>query len=721
MREASEEGVALAGTFRTAWGRRGAECVATGRIAALALVMVTLLAASGSAQEDNERCFRCHGEKWIGERSARTLAAMVRVTDPSDPRLRSEEAIPGLYTPREAYDDSAHGGMDCASCHPGIDRLPHAQVVESISCASCHAEAQASIEMGMHSSAFEADGQPRPSCTDCHGDAHSLKSIRRPRGMAAAINLVETCGKCHGTVGAQELSRADSFHDSIHGQALYKSGLTVAPTCTDCHGYHELLHVTDPRSPLYPPNVPDTCGKCHEGVADVYYTSVHGQHLLDGDERAATCTSCHHSHGVEEVGDEFLLHVVQECSNCHIDLGRSYVKSYHGKATQLGYAKAAVCSSCHGAHDILPKEHPDSRVAKDNLVETCATCHPKANEKFVQYLVHVDFTDPNDSPPVFWTFVIMTTLLLSVLALFIPHTLLWFQRTLIGRLKNPAGPHLNSHKHRQVRRFNKVHRLTHALIVISFMGLVLTGFPLKYSYATWAQNLTSAFGGIPAMGLLHRIFAITTFAYVGVHLAFLGHFFLFKCPKPRLKYIFGPNSMMFTWRDLKDFFAMVRWFFWLGPRPKLDRWAYFEKFDYWGEIWGVVIIGGSGLLLWFPTLFTNWLPGWVLNCAMVVHSIEALLAASVIFLVHFFNTHLRPEKFPIDMTMFTGSMSEEEMIEERGREYERLVAEGKLEERVVPQMPLRWRIVGVVLGMSAFLMGIVLIVLAAKTEISQFF
>src|SRR5690606_10966799 len=164
-----------------------------------------------------------------------------------------------------------------------------------------------------------------------------------------------------------------------------------------------------------------------------------------------------------------------------------------------------------------------------------------------------------------------------------------------------------------------------------------------------------------------------------------------------------------------------RWFLWLGPRPKLDRWAYFEKFDYWGEIWGGFVIGGSGLLLGFPTLFTRWLPGWVLNCAMVMHSIEALLAACVIFLIHFFNTHLRPEKFPIDMSMHTGYMSEEEMIEERGREYERLVAEGKLDARVVQPMALGWRIVGVVLGMSAFLLGISLIILAAKTELGQFF
>jgi cytochrome b subunit of formate dehydrogenase len=166
---------------------------------------------------------------------------------------------------------------------------------------------------------------------------------------------------------------------------------------------------------------------------------------------------------------------------------------------------------------------------------------------------------------------------------------------------------------------------------------------------------------------------------------------------------------------------MLRWFFWLGPRPKFDRWTYFEKFDYWGEIWGVFVIGGTGLILWFPTLFARWLPGWILNCAMVIHSIEALLAASVIFLVHFFNTHLRPDKFPVDMTMFTGRMTETEMKEERTDEYKRLMESGELEKRIVNPLPWQWRLVGVIAGILAFLFGLFLIALAIETEIAQFF
>jgi cytochrome b subunit of formate dehydrogenase len=170
-------------------------------------------------------------------------------------------------------------------------------------------------------------------------------------------------------------------------------------------------------------------------------------------------------------------------------------------------------------------------------------------------------------------------------------------------------------------------------------------------------------------------------------------------------------------KDLKDAIAMLRWFLWLGPRPRFGKWTYFEKFDYWGEIWGVIVIGGSGLMLWLPILFTRWLPGWTLNVAMVVHSIEALLAASVIFMVHFFNTHLRPEKFPIDMAMWTGQMSEDELKEERPALYEQLVAANQLDAQIVPPMSMRLKALGTVLGFAAFLFGIFLIILAIRTEL----
>jgi hypothetical protein len=151
--------------------------------------------------------------------------------------------------------------------------------------------------------------------------------------------------------------------------------------------------------------------------------------------------------------------------------------------------------------------------------------------------------------------------------------------------------------------------------------------------------------------------------------------------------LWGPRSMVPQPRDIMDFIGMMKYFLYLGPRPKFDRFTYWEKFDYLAVFWGVAIIGVSGLVLWFPTLFTAVLPGWALNAAYVIHSDEALLATGFIFLFHFFHTHLRPEAFPLDPVIFVGCMPLERFKDERPMEYERLVAEGTAGTHLVPPLP----------------------------------
>jgi hypothetical protein len=117
------------------------------------------------------------------------------------------------------------------------------------------------------------------------------------------------------------------------------------------------------------------------------------------------------------------------------------------------------------------------------------------------------------------------------------------------------------------------------------------------------------------------------------------------------------------------------------------RWTYWEKFDYFAVFWGITVIGSTGLMLWFPELFTAVLPGWMINVATIIHSDEALLAVGFIFTVHFFNTHLRPEKFPMDLVIFTGRMPLEEFRRDKTAEWEALLKSGKLEEHLAEPYP----------------------------------
>ena len=147
--------------------------------------------------------------------------------------------------------------------------------------------------------------------------------------------------------------------------------------------------------------------------------------------------------------------------------------------------------------------------------------------------------------------------------------------------------------------------------------------------------------------------------------------------------------MMFGRKDLTDLIGSIKWFLGVGKRPHYGRWTYWEKFDYFAVFWGIAVIGSTGLLLWFPAFFAWFLPGWLVNVATIVHSDEALLATGFIFTIHFFNTHLRPEKFPMDLVIFTGRMTVEELKHDKPEEYEELVASGELEKNlVVPYQPI---------------------------------
>src|SRR6185436_8446839 len=148
-----------------------------------------------------------------------------------------------------------------------------------------------------------------------------------------------------------------------------------------------------------------------------------------------------------------------------------------------------------------------------------------------------------------------------------------------------------------------------------------------------------------------------------------------------------------------------RWFLYLGPRPQLDRWTYWEKFDYFAVFWGIPVIGLSGLMLWFPTVFTMLLPGVVLNLAMIIHGEEALLATAFIFAFHFFHNHLRPENFPMDTVIFTGKVTLTRFKDERAVEYERLVSEGKLDTILTGPPSASALIVSKIFGFAAYISG----------------
>lgn len=241
---------------------------------------------------------------------------------------------------------------------------------------------------------------------------------------------------------------------------------------------------------------------------------------------------------------------------------------------------------------------------------------------------------------------------------------------------------------KQFVRFTRLNRTLHVLMIVSFISLAVTGMTLKFSYTSWASTLSRMLGGYEAAGSIHRFAAVIM---IGVFLTHLVDIVRLKRKefKSWKSLIFGEDSMLPNKQDYLDFVGSIKWFLGLGDRPQYGRWTYWEKFDYFAVFWGVAVIGSTGFMLWFPEIFTLLIPGWMINVATIIHSDEALLATGFIFTVHFFNTHLRPEKFPMDMVVFTGYMPVEELKHDKPKEFEQLVQSGELDKHLTePYQPI---------------------------------
>jgi cytochrome b subunit of formate dehydrogenase len=334
-------------------------------------------------------------------------------------------------------------------------------------------------------------------------------------------------------------------------------------------------------------------------------------------------------------------------------------------------------------------------------VETCAKCHPGSHRRFAGYLTHATHHDPKKYPVLFYAFWGMTGLLVGTFGFFGLHTLAWLPlsfREMRRHREVVAG------SPRMFRRFDPIIRQMHFVLILSFFGLALTGMALKFSYTSWAVLLSKILGGFHATGIIHRVCAVVMVLVFAIHLAVVVQRKR-SSGKSWKAILLGSSSLVPNLNDLREFYQTMKWFMRRGPRPSYGQWTYWEKFDYLAVFWGVAIIGSTGFVLWFPELATYILPGWFINVATIIHSDEALLAVGFIFTIHFFNTHFRPEKFPMDMVMFTGRVSVEELERERPRYYEELKASGELEERIVTEAPKDFRFWAATFGTLALIIG----------------
>jgi cytochrome b subunit of formate dehydrogenase len=665
----------------------------------------------------NADCMRCHGTEVQASSDGRSLKV-----DESE------------------HSSSIHGrkGVSCAQCHagasPSLERSC-STITSKVDCSVCHEGQVSDYRRGVHGSLHAKGDTNAPACVDCHGTHGILEHLAADDATPAIKELVrgsptfsrnvpELCARCHqeGAAAARrylgpETDVINKYSNSIHGKGLTQSGLVVTATCTDCHTAHKELPASDPESTVHAGNIAATCGRCHDGIYEQFRQSVHSK---DGNQDYVQlrdmpplpdCNDCHSSHTMTRTDESaFKLGIMDQCGKCHAEITETYFETYHGKASALGDIAKAKCYDCHGAHDILPPDDPASHLSHDNIVGTCGKCHDGSHRQFAGYLTHATHHDKDKYPALYWAFWGMTSLLVGTFAFFGLHTVVWLPRS--WKLRDAYRKHVaaSGDQSKQFRRFTPYQRATHLTVILSFFGLAITGMMLKFSYTDWAHTLARFLGGIEGAGWIHRVCAVATFGYMAAHLVDVARRWR-ATRKSAKEFFLGPDSLVPKPSDVTEFVATMKWFMGRGPSPRYGRWTYWEKFDYLAVFWGVVVIGSTGLCLWFPVAFTHFLPGWAINVATIIHSDEALLATGFIFTIHFFNTHFRPEKFPMDPVIFTGSMSLKELEHDRPELYARLVAEGQLEQHLVdPPSPLLSRAARV-FGMTALVVGFTVIAL----------
>jgi cytochrome b subunit of formate dehydrogenase len=673
-------------------------------------------ARAAASLPSNQDCIDCH-------------------TDPSVKRYVGNQVAPMALFDTNVFLKSVHAKLNCTDCHDTVKDMDHPRGLPPAQCASCHKDEARLYAGSIHGMSRAMGASGAASCADCHG-SHDIQPVKSADSPVVKFNLPLTCAKCHSNRGITAEYQmkypevASQYSESIHGRAL-AGGLVPAPSCNNCHGVHDIKRSVDRSSSVNHANVAATCGACHLGVEKTYNASVHGQILAKGDLSGPVCTDCHSAHQIEAPGgSDFNARSDEQCGRCHKDRLANYRETYHGKAMALGQAhgvaEVPACYRCHGYHDVQPPSNPASHLSKGNIVATCKQCHPGATASFAKYVPHADPLDAKHFPQLHWTFVAMTSLLIGVFAFFGAHTALWLFRS--GYLYLHDSKTFREAKVEAQQgdvwftRFAPFERFLHFLVVTSFLLLVITGMPLKFYYTDWARAIFSVLGGAEVARTLHRCGAAVTFLYFGLHLSNLA----IKSWNSRARFqggtlrskgerliaaLFGPDSMIPTWQDARDFVAHQKWFFGKGPKPQFDRWTYWEKFDYFAVFWGVFAIGMSGLIMWFPQFFSHFMPGWVINIALIVHSDEALLAAGFIFTIHFFNTHFRLEKFPMDTVIFSGRISKTEMLHERRRWYDRLLGAGRLDDLRVKDEWERWKAIARSFGYLFFGLGVILLFL----------
>ena len=526
-------------------------------------------------------------------------------------------------------------------------------------------------------------GVKNSDCLDCHGDNTLFKTNSAGKALSLYVDAAKLklsahrtndCISCHADVTAKHpddgkalapvkcavchVRQTASYSQSVHGVAL-KLGHADAATCRDCHDSHEVISERSPSSTLYFSRQAATCGACHDKEVRDWQASVHGRAVAAGSQDAPTCTGCHDDHKIRSLkSSSTRSRSISEdvCSRCHAserlntkynlpaDRVKTFFDSYHGLAAQYGSTVAANCASCHSYHKILPSSDTNSTINQLNLVVTCGKCHPGANTEFSLGKIHVppdgqgggaDFGSRLNR----WVRNIYLVLIFGTIGAMFAHNAILFIKKTAARLRRTERP---------VVRMTTSQRWQHFLLATSFIVLAISGFALKFSDSWLAKVLGSS---EPFRRWSHRIAGIILLAVGLYHLVYI------LATRDGRKLV---ADLFPVKKDVTDVWQAVLYLGgWSPVKPKIGRFGYAEKMEYWAVVWGTILMGATGLAIWLKIDVTQYLPRWVVVVATTIHYYEAVLACLAIIVWHFYHVIFDPEVYPLNTACIDGRISEE--------------------------------------------------------------
>lgn len=559
----------------------------------------------------------------------------------------------------------------CTDCHPAHSVMPSAGgkilAGEEKHCLECHAaQAPQMAPPVVHGNL---------SCSGCHV-GYSMQA--HPGGGSLAVEggvevaAADLCRRCHFDKYTKSL-------EGIHYDQLSR-GADDAPDCIDCHGSHQIAPLAHDRA-----QSAAKCRECHPRLYEIYSASVHGDAMVNAQNRdVPICSDCHRAH---DIGDPLTVDYRDDipfmCSNCHAseaiagkyglstDVVKSYLSDFHGSTVSILREQGAgvhrperpvaVCTDCHGTHDIKSMASMGTGEVKAQLLEKCRQCHEGASDDFPDAWLSHYIPSMATAPLLFIVnriyAVVLPLLALGILLQVLLHT--WWRATGgagAARLVRAAGDS------DRIRRFAVTRVVEHLVLVLLFLGLAVTGLAQKFHAADVSQWLFAAFDGIDRIRRFHHYAGLALVALLATHVAInaLG----FAVRGWRL-------SMLVSWQDLRDVAHNIRYYLGLERQPAAcDRYDYKQKFTYWLVLAGGLIMVLTGLVLWFPVAAARYLPGEGIALAAMLHSHQALVIILLVAVWHVYDSVFSPDVFPLDTSMLTGRMTRARMRRLHPRELE---------------------------------------------------